>query len=202
MKNRKALLVIDMQKGSFTPKTPRFDTIGVVKRINELAELFRKLNYPVVYIQHDGTGTGEFEKNATDWENLDELIVESNDTRIDKYANDVFYKSDLYSKLKELKINELFITGCATDFCVESTIQSALTKDFNITVVEDGHTTGERPNLKAEQVIQHYNWVWQNMIPTKGKIKVEKTEKIKTICQQCITAITADSTTSESTRNC
>ena len=202
MKNRKALLVIDMQKGSFTPQTPRFDTIGVVKRINELAELFRKLKYPVVYIQHDGTGTGEFEKNATDWENLDELIVESNDTRIDKYANDVFYKSDLYSKLKELKINELFITGCATDFCVESTIQSALTKDFNITVVEDGHTTGERPNLKAEQVIQHYNWVWQNMIPTKGKIKVEKTEKIKTICQQCITAITADSTTSESTRNC
>lgn len=75
----------------------------------------------------------------------------------------------------------MFITGCATDFCVESTIQSTLTKDFNITVAEDGHTTGERPNLKAEQVINHYNWVWQNMIPTKGKIKVETTQRIKTI---------------------
>jgi nicotinamidase-related amidase len=184
MKNRKALLVIDMQKGSFTPKTPRFDAIGVVNRINELAELFRELNHSVIYIQHDGTGTGEFEKNATDWENLDDLIVKSTDVRIDKYANDVFYKSELHSKLNELNVNELFITGCATDFCVESTVQSALTKDFNITVVEDGHTTGERPNLKAEQVIQHYNWVWRNMIPTKGKIKVEKTENIKTICQQ------------------
>ena len=186
MKNRKALLVIDMQKGSFTPETPRYDTNGVVKRINELAQMFRELNYPVVYIQHDGTGTGtgEFEKNNTDWENLDELIVELKDVRIDKYANDVFYKSELHSKLKELNVSELFITGCATDFCVESTIQSALTKDFNITVVEDGHTTGERPHLKAEQVIEHYNWVWQNMIPTKGNIKVEKTEKIKTICQQ------------------
>ena len=102
MENRKALLVIDMQKGSFTPKTPRHDTVGVVKRINELAELFRELGYPVVYIQHDGTGTGEFEKNATDWENLDDLTVESKDVRIDKYANDVFYKSDLHSKLKEL----------------------------------------------------------------------------------------------------
>jgi len=184
MKNMKALLVIDMQKGSFTQKTPRFDTTGVVKRINELAELFRELNYPVVYIQHDGTGTGEFEKNATDWENLDDLHVESADIRIDKYANDVFYKSELHSKLKKLKVSELFITGCATDFCVESTIQSALTKDFDITVVEDGHTTGERPHLKAEKVIEHYNWVWQNMIPTKGQIKVKKTEKIKTICQQ------------------
>jgi nicotinamidase-related amidase len=185
MKNRKALLVIDMQKGSFTTKTPRFDTNGVVKRINELAELFRELNHSVFYIQHDGTGTGtgEFEKNASDWENLDDLIVESTDVRIDKYVNDVFYKSELHSKLKELNVTELFITGCATDFCVESTIQSALTKDYNITVVEDGHTTGERPHLRAEQVIEHYNWVWQNMIPTKGEIKVEKAEKIKTICQ-------------------
>ena len=79
----------------------------------------------------------------------------------------------------ELNVNELLITGCATDFCVESTIQSALTKEFDIIVVEDGHTTGDRPHLKAEKVIEHYNWVWQNMIPTKGKIKVKNFEKIK-----------------------
>lgn len=178
MKNVKALVVIDMQKGSFTPKTPRFDTIGVINRINNLAQLFRKIGNPVFFIQHDGTGSGEFEKNSTDWEILDNLILESTDIRIDKYVNDVFYKSDFSSKLKEFNVSELIITGCATDFCVESTIQSALAKDFNITVVEDGHTTGERPNLKAEQVIKHYNWVWQNMIPTNGKIKVENAEQI------------------------
>lgn len=42
MKNRQAILIIDMQKGSFTPKTPRFDRNGVVNRINELARLFRQ----------------------------------------------------------------------------------------------------------------------------------------------------------------
>ena len=181
MKDRKALVVIDMQKGSFTSKTPRFDTAGVVQRINELAALFRKTKNPVFYIQHDGTGSGEFEKNSEDWENLDDLTVESTDIRIDKYANDAFYKTDLHSKLIQLNVNELFITGCATDFCVESTIQSALTKEYQITVVEDGHTTGERPNLKAKQVIDHYNWVWKNMISTKGLIKVEKTEHLKTM---------------------
>ena len=97
-----------------------------------------------------------------------------------------FINLNFIQNLKELNVSELFITGCATDFCVESTIQSALTKDFDITVVEDGHTTGERPNLKAEQVIKHYNWVWQNMIPTKGKIKVEKAEKIKRLPTRCI----------------
>ena len=179
MRNTKALLIIDMQKGSFTPKTPRFDTSGVVNRIHELSELFRALNYPVIYIQHDGTGTGEFEKNAPDWENLEALKALPTDIFIDKYANDVFYESKLKSKLQALNVNELFITGCATDFCVASTIQSALTKDYIITVVADGHTTGERPHLKAEQVIEHYNWVWKNMIPTKGEVKVEDTEFIK-----------------------
>jgi len=169
----KALLIIDMQKGSFTEETPRFDTAGVVRRINELSSKFRKLNLPVIFIQHDGTGTGEFEKNTWQWELLDGLNVEPADSFVDKYANDVFYNSKLQSRLSELNITELIITGCATDFCVESTIQSALTKDFDITVVSDGHTTGERPNLTAKQVIEHYNWVWQNMIPTKGKIGVE-----------------------------
>jgi nicotinamidase-related amidase len=179
MKNRKALLIIDMQKGSFTPDTPRFDTDGVVKRINELAQLFRKAGLPVIYIQHDGTGTGEFEKNTLEWEILDSLIVDPSDILIDKYANDVFYNSELQSKLTRLNVTELLITGCATDFCVESTVQSALAKDYNITVVSDGHTTGDRPHLKAEKVIEHYNWVWQNMIPTKGKIEVKTFEQIK-----------------------
>ena len=169
-----------MQKGSFTDKTPRFDTNGIVARINGLASTLRKQNLPVIFIQHDGTGTGEFEKNSTEWENLDELIVEPTDILIDKYANDVFYKSALQNKLMELNVNQLLITGCATDFCVESTIQSALTKDYNILVVQDGHTTDDRPHLKAEKVIEHYNWIWQNMIPTNGKVEVEKTERIKT----------------------
>lgn len=172
-KNKKALLIIDMQKGSFTEDTPRFDTPGVVQRINALADQFRAMNLPVIFIQHDGSTMNEFIPNTLSWELLDDLNTAPKDIFIDKYANDVFYNSELQNILKTLEVNELFITGCATDFCVESTIQSALTKDYQITVVEDGHTTGDRPNLKAKQVIDHYNWVWQNMIPTKGSIQVK-----------------------------
>ena len=178
MPNRKALLIIDMQKGSFTAKTPRFDTEGVVSRINILSEQFRNSNSPVIFIQHDGSSMNEFIPNSTEWELLDELKVKKSDVFIDKYANDVFYNSLLLSKIKELNIDDLYIAGCATDFCIESTIQSALTKDFNIVVVKDCHTTGDRPHLKAEQVIEHYNWVWSNMIPTKGKIEVLSFEEV------------------------
>ncbi len=176
--NGKALLIIDMQKGSFTSKTPRFDTEGVVNRINKLGSIFRELQLPVIVVQHDGTKSREFVKNTEEWELLDELEVEQEDVFIDKYANDIFYKTELKSRLSELAIDHLYITGCATDFCVESTIQSALTKDYNITVVANGHTTGERPHLNAEKVIEHYNWVWQNMIPTKGNIEVKTFDHI------------------------
>ncbi|WP_025664854.1 isochorismatase family protein [Aquimarina megaterium] len=179
MKNRKALLIIDMQKGSFTSKTPRYDTKGVVGRINTLAQLFRASDFPVLFVQHDGTKMNEFIPNTVEWELLDDIETKTTDLFVDKYANDIFYKSRLQSKLNNLNINELFITGCATDFCVASTVQSALTKDYNITVIEDGHTTGDRPHLKAKKVIEHYNWVWQNMIPTNGKVEVKNFECIK-----------------------
>ena len=172
MKNRKALLVIDMQKGSFTALTPRHDTDGVVQRINLLTNAFRTNSLPVFFIQHDGTISGDFVPHTTAWELLDDLNVEAGDILIAKYANDVFYRSDLQSQLEQCSVDELIISGCATDFCVEATIQSALSKDYKITVVEDGHTTGERPHLKAVQVIEHYNWVWKNMIPTKGTVNV------------------------------
>lgn len=175
----KALLIIDMQKGSFTLDTPRFDSNNVIKRINKLAKTFRKEGAYVFFIQHNGKKTNEFIPNTTEWELLDELEVKPTDIKIEKYVNDIFYESQLQLKLKELNINELYITGCATDFCIASTIQSALVKNFNITVIEDGHTTGDRPHLTAKKIIEHYNWVWKNMIPTKGTVKVLKLNQIQ-----------------------
>ncbi len=176
--NSIALLIIDMQKGSFTMATPRFDTTGVVKRINQLAARFREQGNPVIYIQHNGSKQNCFVPNTEEWEILDELIIVESDLVVYKTANDSFYESELEEKLKVLNVKELVITGCATDFCVESTIQSALVKNFNITVVKDAHTTADRPHLSAEKVIEHYNWVWSDMIPTGGKLEVAGVESV------------------------
>lgn len=184
MKPQKCLLIIDMQKGSFTPETPRYETDSIVKKINSLAAMFRKNSWLVAFVQHNGSAMDEFIPNTHDWELLDDLLVHEHDMMVEKFANDVFYDTNFHAKLKELHVNEIVITGCATDFCVESTIQSALVKDFNIAVVEDGHTTGNRPFMEARQVINHYNWVWKNMTPTKGKIEVRPYSTIMTLHEQ------------------
>jgi nicotinamidase-related amidase len=172
----KALLVIDMQKGSFNPYSTRHDTLGIIERINSLARAFRQNEYPVVFIQHDGTNENSFIPNSEDWELLPELSRVPGDILVSKTANDSFYHSNLLETLLENNVSELFITGCATDFCVDTTIKSALSKDFKVTIIEDGHTTASRPFADAQTLIHHYNWVWSEMSPTKHKLRVVKAE--------------------------
>lgn len=174
----KALLIIDMQVGSFKPYTLRHDTIGVIERINLLSAYFREKNLIVIFIQHDGTKEGKFLPSTYDWEILPELTKQTTDITISKIANDSFYKTDLQTVLKENNISELVITGCATDFCVDTTIKSAISTDFRITVVEDAHTTANRPHVTAPILIQHYNWLWADMTATNAKINVAKTNDL------------------------
>lgn len=84
LRTMKALLVIDMQKISFTPATPRFDTRGVVERINLLSEDFRKKGEKVFFIQHDGTKEGFCIPETEEWKILDSLKLTSTDRFIFK----------------------------------------------------------------------------------------------------------------------
>jgi len=175
----KALLIIDMQKGSFKPYSIRHDALSTIERINFLAQQFRSNNYPVLFIQHDGRAENCFIPGTDDWQILPELTIESPDIIISKTVNDSFYNTGLETILLGKAVSELFIAGCATDFCVDTTIKSALSKDYKITVVADGHTTASRPFADAQTIISHYNWVWSDMSPTKHKISVLKAGSIK-----------------------
>ncbi|MBK8553657.1 MAG: cysteine hydrolase [Ignavibacteria bacterium] len=168
----KVLLIIDMQNAAFNPEYPAYDADGVIERINKLSGLFRQKKHKVIFIQHDGSEEGFLIPDTRGWELLSSLDVKPDDLIIPKTANDSFYKTDLKKILEELNADELVITGSATDLCVDSTVKSALTKDFNVTVISDAHTTEGTPDLTSKQVIDHYNWLWKNMSKTKSKIKV------------------------------
>lgn len=174
----KALLVIDMQKGSFKPYSHRYDTLGKVERINALTTFFRKNNHPVIFIQHDGSIENWLIPGTEDWEMLPELIHQPEDICVSKTANDSFYNSTLQDVLTSLNISELYITGCATDFCVDSTVKAALSRDYKVIIVEDAHTTASRPFADAPTLINHYNWVWSDMSPTKHKMTVVHSKDI------------------------
>lgn len=165
-----ALLVIDMQAGSFSSAV-RFDADGVVERINILSESFRKRGLPVIFVRHDGTRENFLVHGTEDWELLPSLVRREGDLYVEKTANDSFYRTELDGMLREKGVDELYVCGCATDFCVNATIHSALVRDFNVTVVSDCHTTADRPAAKAETLIAFHNWLWESLTPTEGRIR-------------------------------
>jgi nicotinamidase-related amidase len=174
----KALFIIDMQLGSFKPYSLRHDTMGVIERINKLSAQFRLSGDKIIFIQHDGSKENAFLPGTDDWNILPELDVQPTDIMVSKTANDAFYKTNLSEILSGHDITELFLTGCATDFCIDATIKSALSRDYNITVVADAHTTASRPHIDAETVINHYNWLWADMTPTAHRIEVVPSDSV------------------------
>ncbi len=174
----KALVIIDMQVGVFFGTSPRFDMDGVISKINTLADHFRSRGDAVIFIRHDGTKENYLFPGTSDWQILPGLYQGEDDLFLEKTANDSFYRTQLEDTLKSLGIKELCIAGCATDFCVNATIHAALVKDFDITVAKDCHTTADRPNFKAQDLISFHNWLWANLTPTDGRISVKELSEI------------------------
>jgi nicotinamidase-related amidase len=166
------LLVIDMQVGLFVEDTPRHDAEGVVARINALARAVRGAGGLVVFIQHDGPPGDTFEPGADGWNLLPSVERQAGDPVVHKHACDAFYETDLARLLQEHDATQLIVTGCATDFCVDTTVRAAASRDYATIVVEDGHTTADRPHVDAVSVMRHHNWVWRNLIHPKRQIEV------------------------------
>lgn len=167
-----ALVVIDMQVGLFGADTPRHDAEGVVERINALARAVRGGRGAIIFIQHDGPPGDVFEPGREGWKLLPSLEREEGDLLVHKRACDAFYETDLAEVLDKRRVTRLLVTGCATDFCVDTTVRAAASRDYEIVVVEDGHTTADRPHVDALSVIRHHNWVWENLIHPRRQIKV------------------------------
>ena len=167
------LLVIDMQAGLFGPESPRHDTEGVVDRINQLARAVRRAGGVVVFVQHDGPPGDPFEPGTEGWRFLASLERGAGDLVVHKTACDAFYRTELAEVLDKHRVSRLIVTGCATDFCVDTTIRAAASRDYEVVVAEDGHTTADRPHVDALSVIRHHNWVWQNLIHPRVQVKVE-----------------------------
>ena len=98
----KALLIIDMQMGSFKPETPRYDADGIIRRINSLSDYFRQNGDKVIFIQHDGTKENSYIPGTSDWNILPALIRRPDDIIVSKTANDSFYNTELETITKKM----------------------------------------------------------------------------------------------------
>ncbi len=164
-------LIIDMQQAPFS-QNDKYDSNAIISRINILSEHIRRSGGQVIFIQHDGTMEEGLFPETPGWQILSSLTQFETDMVIRKTSNDAFCKTKLHTYIDSICLDNIFVAGWATDFCVDTTIRAAISSGYNITVISDAHTLNDRPHLAAEKVIEHHNWVWENMITAGDPIRV------------------------------
>jgi len=167
-----ALLVIDMQVGSFGKGAQRYDAGGLIARLNTLARRVRDAGGTVIFVQHDGPDGDPHHPSQPGWAILPDLEMLPTDVTVRKTACDSFLNTHLDHVLATRAIRDLIVTGCATDYCVDTTVRAALARGYRTTVPSDGHTTSERPHLSAAKIVEHHNAIWRDFIAPGGPARV------------------------------
>ncbi|CCO22176.1 cysteine hydrolase family protein [Maridesulfovibrio hydrothermalis] len=173
----KALLVIDMQKALFEGNSKRYDAAEIIKRINRLIAEARDKNVPIIFVRHCGDNDNGLKPDSKGWQILDELDFRDSDITVQKSCCDSFCKTDLEQVLNKNHADKLIITGCCTDFCIDTTVRQAASKGYEVLVASDGHTTADKPYLDAKIIIEHHNFVWSEFY-SPAPVEVLSTEQI------------------------
>ena len=150
------LLVIDVQRGLFESEPPPDEAGAVLERINGLTRRARAAAVPVVFIQHEADGT-PLQHGSGPWQLDRRLVVDPSDRLVRKTTPDSFLRTDLADMLEELGARKLVICGYASDFCVDTTTRSALTRGFPVVLVSDAHTTHGKSHATGAQIRAHEN---------------------------------------------
>jgi nicotinamidase-related amidase len=153
-----ALVVIDVQQGVVDEAHRRDE---VVANIGTLVETARGGGAPIVWVQHSGE---ELKRGSDAWQYVPELVRQELEPLVHKCYGDSFEGTDLEQVLAEAGVGHLVVAGAESDACIRSTIHGAFTRGYDVTLVGDAHTAGDKRAWGAppvDQVIAHMNLYWQ-----------------------------------------
>lgn len=160
-----ALMIIDMQNGFCHPDgsfsklgLPTSRHMAIVPTIDALRTWCHSHKIPVIYTRlefsADYSDSGlvmadqpqlrelnAFVRGTWDAAIIDELKPEKGEFILAKTRNTAFYHTELEALLKEMKIEQLLITGVGTNVCVESTVRDAWTRGFRCLTISDATAT-------------------------------------------------------------
>lgn len=175
---RPVLVIIDVQKGSFTDWEPSErlpmlpDRIERMHRVRPVVDAARAADIPVIFFKEvhrpnlidfgrelDGTENIHcLEDSPYSEVAIEELGILPDDYVLSKRRYSCFFGTDLEILLKGLKADTLILTGGFTDVCVHYTFVDAHQHDYYCRVVEDCTTASSPPaheaSLRAMEYLQ------------------------------------------------
>ena len=180
-----ALLIIDVQKailaGAGTPaRQPVLDQAldELCTRLQAIEGRARQAGVPVIVVQHNDQGDHRLAKGQPGWELRPEITPLPGEKLVHKTACDSFYETDLQRHLQANGITHLVIGGCMTQYCVDTTTRRAISLGYDVTLLGDGHMTGDRGALTYDQIIAHHNMLLEGFGAGQHAVTVKKSADI------------------------
>ncbi len=160
VKGRAALLVIDVQNGTFGPaqaeSKPQFHALAstrVIPNIRRLLDAFRGADLEVVYtvienLTLDGRDRSldyklsEFNFAKGSWESrvVEQIAPQRDEIVLPKTSSSVFNSTTFDYLLRNIGIEDVFVTGFLTDQCVDHAIRDGADRGYYMTCVRDACT--------------------------------------------------------------
>ena len=151
------LVIVDVQVGVVGEAWEAARVIGNVARAVERARAER---VPVIWVQH--SSDNELVHGSAEWQWVPELAPADGETRIHKRYESSFEQTPLEDELARLGATHIVLAGAMTNWCIRATAYAALERGYDLTLIEDAHTTGaialdDGTKIEAAGVVRELN---------------------------------------------
>lgn len=171
------LLVIDLQKGVLPGC---WEADGVVSRAAGLVDRARAAGTPVVWVQHEAD---DLPAGSDEWAFADGLDPVDGENVVHKRYRDAFADTDLDEVLEGLDAARLVVSGAQSDYCIRTTTQSAAVRGYDVTLVEDAHTTTDAEwddvEITGRQIVAHTNRYFSGLRYPDQQFAVERAAEVE-----------------------
>lgn len=157
MSHTTALIVLDAQVNMFDEAFPVYGAPALLERISGLIAQAHASRIPIIYVQNAG-GLGDPDEPGTPgWHIHPQIAPTVGDVVIQKSTPDAFHETNLQGELKARGVSEVILAGMQTELCIAATCRRAADLGYEVTLVQDGHSTFDFKGQKAAEAIEHYN---------------------------------------------
>lgn len=129
------LLVIDVQVGVVAEA---FERDAKVSNMVAAIDKARAAKVPVIWVQHSDSG---LIYGSEDWQLAPEMKPAVGEELVHKNFRSAFVETNLEELLQNANAGHIVVCGAETNNCVRHTCHTALEMGYDITLVEDAHTT-------------------------------------------------------------
>lgn len=153
---KQLLLIIDAQQALIDGNQETgqiFSKEKLIITINKVINKARAATVPVIFVRDLDVAEGQ----GDGFQIHNEITVPTEAKIFDKSATNSFYGTGLLEHLTTQHIEHIVMMGCETQHCIDSAVRTATISGFDVTLVEDGHSTLGNAVLSSEQIIQHHN---------------------------------------------